>query len=129
MKSIKKVFVWMSVLALLVLLSGCAPIPPGPGAPIPPGVAFSCMLPLVILLVIAIIAALLVYIVRNKPPTPPDLGKPDKRATSGVVAGKVSLDLSAEEIARRRYASGEITYEEFQQILRNLRNAEKGDVT
>ncbi len=129
MKNLKKVSVAVSILAALVLLGGCAPVPPGPGVPIPPGMAFSCMLPLVILLVIALIAALVVYIVRNRPPMPRDSSRLDKKATSGVVTGKGSLDLPAEEIARRRYASGEITYEEFQQILRNLHSAGRGDVT
>ena len=129
MKNLKKASVAVSILAALVLLGGCAPVPPGPGVPIPPEMAFSCMLPLAILFVIALIAALVVYIVRNRPPTPPDPGRPDKKATSGVATGKGSLDLPAEEIARRRYASGEISYEEFQQVLRNLHGAGRGDVT
>ncbi len=120
MGNVKKVFAAVSILAALVLLGGCAPVPPGPGAPIPPGLALSCLLPLAILLVIALMAALVVYIARNRP------GSAVQPATKSQTGGG-TLDLPAEEIARRRYASGEITYDELQQILRNLRDAGKGE--
>ncbi len=130
MKELKKAPIAVLVLASLVLLVGCAPAPPGPGAPMPPEMTFFCLLPLVILLIIALIAALIIYIVRNKPSLPPVApGEIGKKDVGGGMTGKSFPDLPAEEIVRRRYASGEITYEEFQQIIRNLRSAERGDTT
>ena len=119
MKTFKWVLSVPLVLAAISLLGGCLPGPPGPAAPLPPGLALSCLTPLAILVVVALIVALVVYLIRSKEATAGNVGTPTKRIA----------EPSAREIARRRYASGEISYEELQEILRRLDESEVRRVT
>ncbi|MCD6289766.1 MAG: hypothetical protein J7M34_04625, partial [Anaerolineae bacterium] len=73
------------VLVMVLLLGGCAPaVLPAPAALIPPDLALSCLTPLAILLVVALIAALVLHLVRG-----------------GSSLGGAGIS-SAEEIAQRR---------------------------
>jgi len=90
------------------MLGGCVPVGPPLGRPIPLGVALSCLTPLAILLILALIAGLIIYIARN------------------WSSGAKPSEPAAKEIARKRYAGGEITYEEYQEILRHLDETRTG---
>ncbi len=114
MKTFERILPISLVIAAVLLLGGCLPGPAGPAAPLPPGLAISCLTPLAILVVIALIVALVVYLVRGREATGPGTITPVKRTP----------EPSAREIARRRYASGEITYDELQEILRILDQTE-----
>ncbi len=96
-------------LGMAFLLGGCFPGPAGPVAPAPPGAGLSCVVLLAMVLACALVAGVAVYLVWNKV----GRGTPRPLATKGP-------EESAEEVARRRYAGGEITYEELQEILRHL---------
>ncbi len=109
MKRLRWMFLGLLGLGITLLLGGCFPGPAGPGAPAPPGVGLLCLVPLAIGVILAVIVAVVVYLVWNK-----EAGG----VSQGLMAKKPAM--SAEEIARRRYASGEITYEELQEILRHL---------
>ena len=113
MKTVKRVISVMSALVAILLLGGCLPaVPPSPGVggPLLPGLALTCLTPLAILFVIALILLLIFYLVRG--------GSRDSRTAEPAARG----------IARRRYAAGEINYDELQEILRHLDETEKGGI-
>ena len=110
-----KVWKLFLLLPFTLLVAGCVPVlappPPQSGPGIAPswGMLFGptgCLMPLITLTVIVLAVALIWGFLRRKGISIESLRTPSAP--------------SAEEIARRRYASGEISRDEYQQLLRDL---------
>jgi len=132
MKTVKRIILMMSALMAVLLLGGCLPaVPPSPGVggPILPGMALSCLTPLAILFVIALIVVLILYLVRGGSSGSPLVAPPAKKIIRNESHDVRTVEPAAKEIARRRYAAGEISYEELQEILRHLDETGKGEAT
>ncbi len=118
----KKAMLIILFLAAMLLLSGCLPAaPPGPAAPFPPGLILSCLTPLAVLTLLVLLIAGLFFVAEHHSTD----GKTEKGEEETAPRASGGAGTSAKEIARRRYAAGEITYDELQEILRHLDESER----